>query len=86
MAGLRTSDGVSESVTAGMVLWSIIMFGLIYLLLFCVWIYVFDSKIRHGPDDHVEVSPPDEHGFLKTAAVMAGGEHSLTEADTEGGA
>jgi cytochrome d ubiquinol oxidase subunit I len=51
MPGLRTSDGLSESVTAGQVLWSIIMFGLIYALLFVVWIYVLNSKIQHGPDE-----------------------------------
>lgn len=85
MPGLRTSDGVSQSVTGEQVLWSIIMFGLIYVLLFCVWIYVFDSKIRHGPDDHEEAPPPAERGFLKTAAAMAAGEKSLTGTETEGG-
>jgi cytochrome d ubiquinol oxidase subunit I len=47
---LLTSDALSESVTGGMVLSSIIMFGLIYLLLFFVWIYVLNSKIQHGPE------------------------------------
>lgn len=58
MMGLRTSDGLSESVTAGQVLWSIIMFGLIYALLFVVWIYVLNEKIQHGPDG----GEGDEHG------------------------
>lgn len=84
MPGLRTSDGLSESVTAEQVLWSIIMFGLIYALLFAVWIYVLDSKIRHGPDEHDAAPRPGEHGFLGAAAVMAGGGHSLTETTREG--
>ncbi len=47
---LRTSDALSESVTGGMVLTSLIMFGLIYLMLFFVWVYVLNGKIQHGPD------------------------------------
>ena len=50
MMGLRTSDGLSESVTAQQVLSSIIMFGVIYALLFAVWIFVLNSKIQHGPE------------------------------------
>jgi cytochrome bd ubiquinol oxidase subunit I len=47
--GLRTADAVSEVVSAGEVLASIIMFGLIYSLLFAVWIYVLNHKIQKGP-------------------------------------
>jgi cytochrome d ubiquinol oxidase subunit I len=47
--GLRTTDAVSEVVSAGEVLASIIMFGLIYSLLFAVWIYVLNHKIQKGP-------------------------------------
>ncbi|MDM8528557.1 cytochrome ubiquinol oxidase subunit I [Anaerolineales bacterium HSG24] len=47
---LRTDEAVSESITAGMVMSSIIMFGLIYLLLFVIWIYVLNNKIQHGPE------------------------------------
>lgn len=50
MIGLRTSEGLSESVTAQQVLSSIIMFGVIYSLLFAVWIYVLNAKIQHGPE------------------------------------
>ncbi|MCB9853317.1 MAG: cytochrome ubiquinol oxidase subunit I [Phycisphaerales bacterium] len=50
MMGLRTTDGLSESVEAGHVLWSIVMFGLIYVLLFTIWVYVLNEKIRHGPE------------------------------------
>jgi cytochrome d ubiquinol oxidase subunit I len=50
IAGLRTTDGVSEVVTSGQVLGSIIMFGLIYVLLGTLWIFVLNRKIQHGPD------------------------------------
>lgn len=49
---LRTSDGLSEAVAAEHVLASIILFGLIYLMLFIVWVYVLNSKIQHGPILH----------------------------------
>ena len=48
---LRTSEGLSKSVTAHVVLTSLIMFSFIYLLLFVLYIYLFDSKIKHGPDE-----------------------------------
>jgi cytochrome d ubiquinol oxidase subunit I len=48
---LRTGDALSKSVVAGQVLGSIIMFVLIYGLLFAVWLFVLDRKIKHGPDD-----------------------------------
>ena len=78
--GLRTSDGLSEAVTAEQVLWSIIMFGVIYAFLFAVWIYVLDSKIRHGPDEP-EAHQPHEPGFFSTAAAMTARERSLTESE-----
>ena len=49
--GLRTADGVSEVVTAGQVFGSIIMFGLVYVLLFALWVFLLDRAIRKGPDD-----------------------------------
>jgi cytochrome d ubiquinol oxidase subunit I len=58
---LRTSDALSESVTGGMVLSSIIMFGLIYAMLFIVWIYVLNNKIQHGPE------PVSVHGDTTSA-------------------
>jgi cytochrome bd ubiquinol oxidase subunit I len=46
---LRTSEGLSVKVTADMVRFSLILFTLIYLLLFAVFIYLLNDKIRHGP-------------------------------------
>ena len=51
VGGLRTSEALSEAVKAEQVLGSIIMFGLIYLLLFVLWIFLLNNKIQHGPDD-----------------------------------
>lgn len=46
---MRTGDGLSGSVRSHEVLASIIMFGMVYALLFVVWVYVMNEKIQHGP-------------------------------------
>jgi len=80
---LRTSDALSKAVVANQVLGSIIMFVVIYALLFVVWVFVLDSKIKHGPD---EVGPlpigTARGGLLGIAGLRAGmGGASLTGAD-----
>jgi cytochrome d ubiquinol oxidase subunit I len=57
---LRTSEGLSAVVKANAVLTSLIMFTLIYLLLFAVFVYLLNDKIKHGPDD-ADLKP---HGKL----------------------
>ena len=62
---LRTSDALSKAVVAQQVLGSIIMFVLIYALLFAVWLFVLDSKIKQGPE------PPHEmHGVTTKAELV----------------
>lgn len=77
---LRTADSVSKSVPAGQVLASIVMFGVIYALLFAVWVFVLNSKIVHGPDD--SGAPPAEtsgKGLIETVAFYANPHaHTLT--------
>lgn len=46
---LRTSDSLSKTVTAGEVVFSLILFILIYSLLFALFIYLLNGKIQHGP-------------------------------------
>ncbi|TWT68237.1 cytochrome ubiquinol oxidase subunit I [Crateriforma conspicua] len=48
--GLRTTDAVSKAISGEQVLGSLIGFGLIYGLLFIVWITVLHQKIQKGPD------------------------------------
>jgi len=48
---LRTSEGLSKVVRAEAVLGSLILFAFIYALLFAVFVFLLDDKIRHGPDD-----------------------------------
>ena len=47
---MRTSQGLSEVVTANQVLASLIMFTFIYALLFAVFLYLLTRKIQRGPD------------------------------------
>lgn len=48
---LRTSDALSKSVTANQVWFSLIMFTLIYTLLFVLFIYLLNKKIKKGPHE-----------------------------------
>jgi cytochrome d ubiquinol oxidase subunit I len=56
---LRTSDGFSPNVPAGQVLFSIIMFSIIYAFLFVVWIYLLVRLIKKGPTDEGGLSPKE---------------------------
>ncbi len=76
IAGLRTADAVSEVVTAGQVLGSILLFGFIYLLLGALWIVVLNHKIHAGPEP-----PPAERGedLAGAAGALIGHRRSMTE-------
>ena len=85
---LRTSDALSKAVVANQVLGSIIMFIVIYALLFVVWVFVLDSKIKHGPDEIVTI--PTGGRARRTArhrrsARAARAAPSLTETDNANG-
>lgn len=58
---LRTSEGLSKAVEVGQVLFSLIMFGVIYLFLFILFIYLLNEKIKHGPEGVDELSSEYEH-------------------------
>ncbi len=61
---LRTSQGLSAVVTANTVLTAIILFSVVYLLLFAVFVYLLNDKIRHGPDD-ADLIPSGKHALPK---------------------
>lgn len=46
---LKTSDAFSKYVTANQVLFSMILFTLVYTLLFILFIYLLNKKIQNGP-------------------------------------
>ncbi len=57
---LRTSDAFSKTVTANQVLFSLIMFFVVYSLLFVLFIYLLNKKIKAGYE-HID---PAEEGLL----------------------
>ena len=83
---LRTSDALSKAVVASQVLSSIIMFVLIYAMLFAVWVFVLDSKIKQGPEEAEPAHPPAPSGTIfGVAGLRAGmGGASLTETNELG--
>ena len=48
---LRTSDALSQTVKAEQVLFSLILFLLVYATLFVLFLYLLHKKIKHGPGD-----------------------------------
>ncbi len=48
---LRTKDAFSKTVSSGEIWFSMILFTLIYILLFILFLFLLDRKIKHGPDE-----------------------------------
>lgn len=76
-AGLRTRAAVSEVVTANHVLASMVMFGIIYSLLFVLWIFILNGKIQKGPEP-AGAHTTERHGLRDAASALAGHQASLT--------
>lgn len=52
---LRTSDALSKKVSAEQIVFSLILFMLVYATLFALFLYLLNKKIKHGPvDDHAK--------------------------------
>ncbi len=51
---LMTSQSFSKVVQANQIVASLAMFGLVYALLFAMFIFLLTRKIQHGPDDEEE--------------------------------
>ena len=56
---LKTQDAASITVGAGEILFSIIMFGLIYLLLGAIYVFLLTRKVRLGPEPPVSPANPE---------------------------
>lgn len=65
---LRTSEALSEAVTAGQVLFSLVLFTVVYALLFALFVYLLNNKIKHGPgDDEYEEHRPQHKGMAEAS-------------------
>jgi cytochrome d ubiquinol oxidase subunit I len=62
---LRTSDALSKSVTENQVLFSLILFFLVYTLLLVLFLYLLNKKIKHGPYEEKE---DDDRPFQREVA------------------
>lgn len=76
---LRTSEAVSGNLVASQVTGSIAMFGVIYLLLFAVWIYLLNEKIQKGPETVSLPGKASVKDALDVASRYPGHLDSLTE-------
>ncbi len=57
---LRTADAGSPAVPAGSIVASLVGFGLVYALLFALFVYLLNEKIHHGPGE--ATAEEAEHG------------------------
>ena len=83
---LRTSDAVSKSVPPAQMLVSIGMFGVIYLLLFAVFLFVLNDKIQHGPEEAEATGAPTTGEGLLDAAARLQDHRGFSLTGTGGGA
>ena len=66
---LRTSDAFSQAVTDNQIMFSLVLFLLVYTLLFILFIYLLNKKIKHGPfDTHEDHNRPNTKG-IATAVI-----------------
>lgn len=49
---LKTSDALSKTVKANQVVFSLVLFMVVYALLFALFLYLLNKKIQHGPADY----------------------------------
>ncbi len=52
---MRTVEGASKVVTREQVLGSLIMFGVVYSVLFVLFIFLLNRKIQHGPIEEIAI-------------------------------
>lgn len=67
---LKTSDALSKTVKANHVLFSLVLFTLVYALLLVLFLFLLNQKIKHGPEDDPE-SNAGEHTKRGIPAIKA---------------
>lgn len=66
---LRTSDALSSNVKSQQVVFSLILFTLVYSTLFVLFLYLLNKKIKHGPVDY-QSKDPIEEGSKRDNPIM----------------
>lgn len=67
---LRTSDALSKAVSANQIVFSLILFVLVYVTLFILFLYLMNKKIKHGPEDD-STKEPIEEGSKRDNPLLA---------------
>jgi cytochrome d ubiquinol oxidase subunit I len=67
---LRTSDALSKTVTANQIVFSLVLFILVYATLFILFLYLMNKKIKHGPEDD-SAKDPIEAGTKRDNPLLA---------------
>lgn len=78
---LRTSDALSKTVTANHILFSLVLFTIVYTFLFALFLFLLSRKIQHGPEDLHRTDEEKENEMytkriipiLEDSAVNSGG-------------
>lgn len=65
---LRTSEAISKNLSPGSVWFSLVLFTLIYLLIFVLFIFLLDRKIKQGP-----VEPAENGIYAKQKTLLQQG-------------
>ncbi|MGB3774881.1 MAG: cytochrome ubiquinol oxidase subunit I [Leeuwenhoekiella sp.] len=61
---LRTSEAFSQAVTSNQIVFSLILFFVVYALLLVLFLYLLNKKIKHGPYDESETDM-EERNFTE---------------------
>jgi cytochrome d ubiquinol oxidase subunit I len=82
---MRTVDGVSDTVGAGSVLTSLILFTLIYIALLVVFITLLDQKVRKGPLPEDLIPAGSGLGEDSSGGHVTPGDNDSTPSSRQGG-
>ena len=69
---LRTNEAFSQAVTDNQILFSLILFMIVYALLFLLFIYLLNKKIQHGPYEAFEKNDNDRPLTKEITQVVTG--------------
>ncbi len=72
---LKTSDALSKNVKAEQVMISLILFTLVYAMLFVLFLYLLNKKIKHGPELHLEPLDAEQEQYSKRKGTVGPSMH-----------
>ena len=67
---LKTSAGLTRSLKEGQVLFSLILFAIVYFMLFVLFLYMMNKKIKHGPVEEKEIDDDVEQSSKRNNPML----------------